>query len=273
MSKLREKVDLEKSRAKQDSDGEEKELEVTIRAKNNAWVISRITRGKELYMALEKANENLLYASDMVEKFSNRPFFSQSIAKKDITKARKIPKRALPIICFKEVSPPLSDASNTSIIDSGLAPLTNVSIEGIQGHQNLELCYPMQRTIWSLFRELVMEFYGKSDPRYTCNSFISYLFHFEMVSILIFLAGFYAKVSFVDAYVGGGWTEALITFYGGRDASWTMDTNGGHTRILHGCLLLHFHRLKVKNPRSNVDAHSGVLLWLDGSKVWTADPH
>ncbi|KAL0558867.1 hypothetical protein IC582_003449 [Cucumis melo] len=38
---------------------------------------------------------------------------------KDITKARKIPKRALPIICFREISPPLSDASNTSIIDSG----------------------------------------------------------------------------------------------------------------------------------------------------------
>ncbi|XP_050935180.1 14-3-3 protein homolog [Cucumis melo] len=38
---------------------------------------------------------------------------------KDITKARKIPKRALPIICFREVSRPLSDASNTSIIDSG----------------------------------------------------------------------------------------------------------------------------------------------------------
>ncbi|KAA0043191.1 gag-pol polyprotein [Cucumis melo var. makuwa] len=37
----------------------------------------------------------------------------------DITKARKIPKRALPIIFFREVSPPLSDASNTSIIDSG----------------------------------------------------------------------------------------------------------------------------------------------------------
>lgn len=75
MNKLREKVDLEKNRAKQDSDGEEKELEVTIRAKNNAWVISRITRGKELYMVLEKANETLLYASDMVEKFSNRYSF------------------------------------------------------------------------------------------------------------------------------------------------------------------------------------------------------
>lgn len=72
MSILREKVDKEKSRAKQDSVGEEKELEVTIRAKNNAWVISRITRGKELYMVLEKANETVLYASDMVEKFSNR---------------------------------------------------------------------------------------------------------------------------------------------------------------------------------------------------------
>ncbi|XP_038892741.1 vacuolar fusion protein CCZ1 homolog B-like isoform X1 [Benincasa hispida] len=72
MSKLREKVDMEKSRAKHDSDGEGKELEVTIRAKNNAWVISRLTRGKELYMVLEKANETLLYASDMVEKFSNR---------------------------------------------------------------------------------------------------------------------------------------------------------------------------------------------------------
>lgn len=72
MSKLREKVDQEKSRAKQDGVCEEKELEVTIRAKNNAWVISRITRGKELYMVLEKANETLLYASDMVEKFSNR---------------------------------------------------------------------------------------------------------------------------------------------------------------------------------------------------------
>ncbi|XP_023513597.1 uncharacterized protein LOC111778156 isoform X1 [Cucurbita pepo subsp. pepo] len=65
----------------------------------------------------------------------------------DITKARKIPKRALPIICFREGSPPLPDASNTSIIDSGLAPLTILSIEGIQGHKNLEQCYPMQQYI------------------------------------------------------------------------------------------------------------------------------
>ncbi|XP_050901566.1 vacuolar fusion protein CCZ1 homolog B isoform X1 [Lathyrus oleraceus] len=72
MNKLRQEVELEKSRAKLDENNCEKDLEVCIRAKNNAWVISRVTRGKELYMVLEKANETLLYASDAVEKFSNR---------------------------------------------------------------------------------------------------------------------------------------------------------------------------------------------------------
>ncbi|XP_020221805.1 vacuolar fusion protein CCZ1 homolog B isoform X1 [Cajanus cajan] len=72
MNKLRQEVELEKSRAKLDSLNCEKDLEMCIRAKNNAWVISRVTRGKELYMVLEKANETLLYASDAVEKFSDR---------------------------------------------------------------------------------------------------------------------------------------------------------------------------------------------------------
>lgn len=72
LNKLREEADLEKGRARWDEQGHEKDLEVCIRAKNNAWVIARITRGKELYMVLEKANETLLYASDAVEKFSNR---------------------------------------------------------------------------------------------------------------------------------------------------------------------------------------------------------
>ena len=72
LSNLREEIDLEKSRAKWDDPGHEKDLEICIRAKNNAWVIARTTRGKELYMVLEKANETLLFASDAIEKFSNR---------------------------------------------------------------------------------------------------------------------------------------------------------------------------------------------------------
>eukprot|EP00262_Sarcandra_glabra_P016513 TRINITY_DN5414_c0_g1_i1.p1 TRINITY_DN5414_c0_g1~~TRINITY_DN5414_c0_g1_i1.p1 ORF type:complete len:517 (-),score=99.19 TRINITY_DN5414_c0_g1_i1:299-1849(-) len=72
LNKLRKEVDLEKSRSKRDDPDHEKDLEVCIRAKNNAWIIARITRGKELYMVLEKANETLLYASDAIEKFSKR---------------------------------------------------------------------------------------------------------------------------------------------------------------------------------------------------------
>lgn len=72
LTMLREEVDLEKSRAKWDGPDLDKDLEICIRAKNNAWVIGRVTRGKELYMVLEKANETLLYASDAVENFSNR---------------------------------------------------------------------------------------------------------------------------------------------------------------------------------------------------------
>ncbi|PIA48283.1 hypothetical protein AQUCO_01400700v1 [Aquilegia coerulea] len=72
LNKLREEVDLEKSRTKHDDLRCEKDLEVCIRARNNAWVIARVTRGKELYMVLEKADETLLYASDAVEKFSIR---------------------------------------------------------------------------------------------------------------------------------------------------------------------------------------------------------
>ncbi|CAK7326837.1 unnamed protein product [Dovyalis caffra] len=81
MSKLREEVDLEKSRAKWDSADHDKDLEICIRAKNNAWVVARTTRGKELYMVLEKADETLLYASDAIERFSNRvPLLASSRA-------------------------------------------------------------------------------------------------------------------------------------------------------------------------------------------------
>ncbi|KAK9106581.1 hypothetical protein Syun_022592 [Stephania yunnanensis] len=71
LTKLREEVDIEKKRKKEDDPQHDKDLEVCIRAGNNAWVIARLTRGKELYMVLEKANETLLYASDAVEKFSS----------------------------------------------------------------------------------------------------------------------------------------------------------------------------------------------------------
>lgn len=72
LNRLREEVDTEKKWGEWEGRKQEKELEISVRAKNNAWAIARVTRGKELYMVLEKANETLLYASDALEKFSNR---------------------------------------------------------------------------------------------------------------------------------------------------------------------------------------------------------
>jgi hypothetical protein len=72
LNRLRQEVDLEKSRYKRSDPCHDKDFEVCIRTKSNAWVIAKITRGRELYMALEKGGETLLYASTAVEKFSNR---------------------------------------------------------------------------------------------------------------------------------------------------------------------------------------------------------
>ncbi|VAI12862.1 unnamed protein product [Triticum turgidum subsp. durum] len=71
LNRLRGEIDLEKSRAKRSDPTHDKDYEVCIRAKNNAWIIAKISRGKELYMAIEKGGETLLYASTAVEKFSN----------------------------------------------------------------------------------------------------------------------------------------------------------------------------------------------------------
>lgn len=72
LSKVREEVDLEKGQLAWENADRDKDLELCVRAKNNAWVIARITKGKEIYMVLEKAGETVLYASDALEKFSNR---------------------------------------------------------------------------------------------------------------------------------------------------------------------------------------------------------
>ncbi|XP_038709119.1 uncharacterized protein LOC120003999 [Tripterygium wilfordii] len=55
-----------------------------------------------------------------------------------------VPKSSLPIICFRNGSPPLPDISRNSL--KGLGSLSNVSFEGIHGLDTME-CYPMQKTI------------------------------------------------------------------------------------------------------------------------------
>ncbi|TYJ22791.1 hypothetical protein E1A91_A08G148200v1 [Gossypium mustelinum] len=77
-------------------------------------------------------------------------FSSMSIALKssvnlDIQSVEKVPKSALPMICFREGSLPLPDVSNTSLGE--LVALSNSSFEGTQVLQNSEQCYPVPRNM------------------------------------------------------------------------------------------------------------------------------
>ncbi|KAG8486335.1 hypothetical protein CXB51_019821 [Gossypium anomalum] len=77
-------------------------------------------------------------------------FSSMSIALKssvnlDIRSVEKVPKSALPMICFREGSLPLPDVSNTSLGE--LVALSSSSFEGTQVLQNSEQCYPVPRNM------------------------------------------------------------------------------------------------------------------------------
>ncbi|XP_027351622.1 uncharacterized protein LOC113862694 [Abrus precatorius] len=56
----------------------------------------------------------------------------------DVSKIERVPMSTLPIICFRDGSPPLPDALNTSLKDS--------AISGING-LDVEQCFPMQKNI------------------------------------------------------------------------------------------------------------------------------
>ncbi|KAF8379550.1 hypothetical protein HHK36_028990 [Tetracentron sinense] len=59
----------------------------------------------------------------------------------------KLPRTMLPIICFRDGSPPLPDVSNTSLKGLVLDSLTNGSVGSIHDLQNVEQCHPLQRNI------------------------------------------------------------------------------------------------------------------------------
>ncbi|BBN14588.1 hypothetical protein MPTK1_6g12850 [Marchantia polymorpha subsp. ruderalis] len=74
LNRIRQEIDLETGRSERSSSMEDRELELCVRTKQNAWVIVRTRGGLELYTVLEKASNTLLLACDAVEKLSKRYF-------------------------------------------------------------------------------------------------------------------------------------------------------------------------------------------------------
>ncbi|OVA13977.1 Epidermal growth factor-like domain [Macleaya cordata] len=60
---------------------------------------------------------------------------------------KKLRKSMLPIICFRDGSPPVPDVSESSLNDLVLNPLTNDSIGGVRDLQKVERCHLLQKNI------------------------------------------------------------------------------------------------------------------------------
>ncbi|KAG8663770.1 uncharacterized protein LOC110611039 isoform X1 [Manihot esculenta] len=80
---------------------------------------------------------------DLPPWFSSLSIEVESDVELDAKSISKVPKSTLPMICFRDGSPPLPDVLNSSIVELG--PLSNASFEGLKG-QNVQ-CYPMQKNI------------------------------------------------------------------------------------------------------------------------------
>ncbi|XP_028075756.1 uncharacterized protein LOC114277989 isoform X1 [Camellia sinensis] len=84
---------------------------------------------------------------DLPQWFSSMSIALESDVDLDTKSIKKVPTSTLPVICLREGSPPLPDASNTSLTGLVLDPISNGSFGDIQGLQNAELCYPLQKNI------------------------------------------------------------------------------------------------------------------------------
>ncbi|KAL2621341.1 hypothetical protein R1flu_001546 [Riccia fluitans] len=74
LNRIRAEIDLEMGRSERSSSLQDKELELCVRTKQNAWVIVTTRGGHELYTVQEKASNTLMYACDAVDKLSRRYF-------------------------------------------------------------------------------------------------------------------------------------------------------------------------------------------------------
>ncbi|KDP28600.1 hypothetical protein JCGZ_14371 [Jatropha curcas] len=81
---------------------------------------------------------------DLPPWFSSLSIAVESDVDLDAKSISKVPKSTLPMICFRDGSPPLPDVLNISLVELG--PVSNSSFEALHGPENVQ-CYPMQKNI------------------------------------------------------------------------------------------------------------------------------
>lgn len=74
---------------------------------------------------------------DLPSWFSSLSISLNSDVDLDVSSIEEAPESTLPVICFRDGSPPLPDVSNSSSLKD----------LGIQAFQNVEQCFPMQKNI------------------------------------------------------------------------------------------------------------------------------
>ncbi|OWM88190.1 uncharacterized protein LOC116203626 isoform X1 [Punica granatum] len=84
---------------------------------------------------------------DLPPWFSSVSIELESDVDLDMESLGQVSNSMLPMVCFRDGSPPLPDVSNSSLKSLAFSMPSNESLKRIQGLQNAEQCYPMQRNI------------------------------------------------------------------------------------------------------------------------------
>ncbi|CAM6129572.1 unnamed protein product [Calypogeia fissa] len=74
LNRIRAEIDLETGRKERSTSSRDRDFELCVRNKQNAWVIIRSRGGHDLYMVLERAGSTLLLACEAAEKLNKRYF-------------------------------------------------------------------------------------------------------------------------------------------------------------------------------------------------------
>ncbi|XP_073028873.1 uncharacterized protein [Primulina eburnea] len=84
---------------------------------------------------------------ELPPRFSSMSLALESDVDLDLSEIKNATASSMPMLCFREGSPPLPDVYNTTLTSLVIDYISNNSFVGNQSLQNFENCYPMQKNI------------------------------------------------------------------------------------------------------------------------------